>query len=184
MHPINRRAFVATALAAPAAATGLAEYRPPSAIGLGFGTYGMKSLDTAEATADTTALWTAQWLERILILVLDADLGAPRPSWSAIVDLHPAADGRAPDAPELAFASCRRSLQLPWPVVRRRCAEGNVTIAGIDALDAAWMDDGMFSRFALDSYVPTPVVLDDLRELLPRATAERVRRTVELSVNR
>ena len=138
-------------------------------------------LRTAAPESTTTGLWNAIWLDRVLVSILDDDLGASRPSWLAIVAMHPAATRTTTEAVELAFDARRRGAELGWPIARRRCAEGLLEIADLDPADAAWMDDGMFSRFARDGYVGHQPLLDDLAELLPVAVARRVRRVVELS---
>jgi len=49
-----------------------------------------------------------------------------------------------------------------------------VTVPGIDADAARWMDDGMFSREAMTAYPPVHELLDDLRALLPDTVYQRL----------
>ncbi len=54
---------------------------------------------------------------------------------------------------------------FPWPALRRAAAAGAVSVPRIDADDAAWMDDGMFARWASGEVTPCA---ESLAELLPR----------------
>jgi hypothetical protein len=102
--------------------------------------------------------WAAvHWVERVLRAVLDAELGRA-PTWPSLRRLD---DGA-------------RYARRPWAALRRACAAGRVQVADIGRVDAAWMDDGMFSREALGGYPPLQQLVADLRELLPWSCYEQL----------
>lgn len=118
------------------------------------------SLPTAPPTAPTDELWALDWLDRMLAEVLARDLGEPPPSWTALRRL----DRRRP------------ASEFPWAILRRLCSDGSLSIGGVPPYQAAWMDDGMFSREVIAAYPERDEMLADLAELLPAATVERIRR--------
>lgn len=75
-----------------------------------------------------------------------------------------AADGRPPDAD--VAAALRPPMPRSWTDLRHQCAQGGWSEIGCEPELAAWMDDGMFSRWCLGSF-PDPVeLLVDLSELV------------------
>ncbi len=77
--------------------------------------------------------------------------------------------------PELAGADPHTMLALgvpevahrwPWAILRRMCADAALYLPGLDAFEAAWMDDGVFCRWVLASLPPSGPTLDDLEHLL------------------
>ena len=103
-------------------------------------------------------VWRAlAWTDRVLLAVLDADLGQP-PAWPVLAALD------LPVGPSTAS----------WRALRRACRRGSVLVPGVDPATAAWMDDGMFAREAIGAFGPLAAVLGDLRGLLPPTTFDRV----------
>lgn len=94
----------------------------------------------------------AVWLDRLVVSVLHGEVL----EWPAMLALQP---------DHLAGAA-----STTWAQLRERCAAGVVCLDGITACDAAWMDDGMFARFALDPFPELNHLLEPLEALLPPAT--------------
>lgn len=115
---------------------------------------------------------TLRWIDRVLAAVLDADLGRP-PSWPALSALH------ALDSPTRMWSRPARVEQTEppewsWYELRNACAGEELTVPGIDAETAAWMDDGLFAREAIAAFAPLVELLGDLRQLLPPSTFDMV----------
>lgn len=121
-------------------------------------------LPTRPPVADTATFFTVDWLDRVLAEVLHRDLDAPPLSWPAVQRLHRGRD---------------RTV-APWSILRRECAAGQLTIAGVTPATAEWMDDGMFSRESIATYPDVCELLADLSELLAtdvwRSLVERLQR--------
>ncbi len=114
---------------------------------------------------------TLRWLDRVLAVVLDADLGRP-PMWPELALLHrlDAPSRRSPGA-----SSARRTVpEWTWTDLRTACADDIVEVPGIDPDMAGWMDDGLFAREAIAAFAPLVESLGDLRQLLPPGTFEKV----------
>ncbi len=144
----------------------------------------MLGLPTAPASHDVGELWALQWLDAVT-----AELHRRTPGhdlrWPEVARLHPAAHiaGRDPllgslVVPALARLGRAFANVTTWSYLRRDCARGRWEVEGITADAAAWMDDGMFSRWTLqvfpflDDYLEglegalAPVVLDEVRATL------------------
>jgi hypothetical protein len=141
-------------------------------------------LPTHPAEHDPVALWARLWLDAVLAAVA-AD-PARGWTWVDVALLHPAArllHDQAPAAPidrsEVADAVPRLAELLsdgrPWVDLRAACASGAWTVEWLPAELAAWMDDGIFSRWMLDGVTPCDELLDALGELVPAALVDRVR---------
>jgi hypothetical protein len=63
-----------------------------------------------------------------------------------------------------------------WDVLRRLVAKGHDLTAGVGPDEAAWMDDGMFSRHVLAELPPYPVLLERARRSTTPEAFTQVRR--------
>lgn len=141
-------------------------------------------LPTPPPEHDSGELFTTWWLDAVVGLVAETDGGPP--SWSRIVDRHPSAAAVRAVDPVLGAELDEHVVELgnatrrawPWHRLRRVCAEGGLSIEGVSADDARWMDDGCFARRALEPYPSTAELLEVLDALLPPQLAGRLRRIV------
>jgi hypothetical protein len=123
------------------------------------------------------------WLAR----VVHAALGRPSLTWAEAAALHPATDWvglrtSAPSPADLVRATAEVDDPQLWETYRSVCQRGGRT--PWDCLDEdglAWLDAGSFARWMLGEAAPHPTVLEHLDAALPRATADKVFATVQLS---
>lgn len=135
-------------------------------------------LDTPPPPAPVAVLADYTWLAALL----DAPVPRRRLTWSEVLDRHPALGGLDP-----ALTVRAKELYIDWvagdgswETVRRAVAGGRGDECFPPAELAAWMDEGMFSRWVLDQLVPMDDLVAQARpRLLPSAArklAHRVRR--------
>lgn len=121
---------------------------------------------TQPPTHTPTELWSRMWVDRII----DLALGRPpsKIDWSTCAALHPMFDTATlkPDPFELARMVEILAEVTTWDDLRTRCAKGEDVYMGIDARQADWMDDGMFSRWAMSTYAPVGRMLGCAEALL------------------
>lgn len=145
-------------------------------------------LPTRAEPTSSARLHALRWLDAVAV----AALRAPgKLTWSDVLARHPAlADGTAvPDLPrgqqigpiDLAVRAARHAADWTWERSRRACAERRWHIQGLTAQHAAWMDAGVFARWALASF-PPPVELAGLvGHLLPGTVDARLRAVLSAS---
>lgn len=134
------------------------------------------NLATPPAAQGPEAWWAMVWLDRIFAeAVLDP---AHRPSWPEVLALHPlfgAGDASGPAAghrsvtppgPAFATSIAEVASTLTWGTIRSAVACGPDAVNQVDPDLAAWLDDGSFARAVIEPYVPVPVLLHELTELL------------------
>jgi hypothetical protein len=141
----------------------------------------LRTLDrpTAAPATGTEGLFATHWLGNLLVEV-KRRRGL---TWPEAAALHPALDLLAqgdmrvgPDA--LVPAAAALSRVCGWREIRRRCIEGGWLEAQVTPALAGWMDEGMLSRWLLESTMPVEALLADLAGLLVPAVARRVRRSL------
>ncbi|MCC6436340.1 MAG: hypothetical protein IT196_14995 [Acidimicrobiales bacterium] len=54
----------------------------------------------------------------------------------------------------------------PWPCLRAAVAAGTIEMPGVAPDEAAWLDDGLFSRFAMGGLAHPAALFEELRERL------------------
>ncbi len=132
-------------------------------------------LATEAPQAQVVELWATLWLERVLSDVLVEP--GPR-TWPELAWSFPAfgvlSGSRSSSASLDAVVSAGHAAQVwSWGDLRRMHAAGTVASFGIDPADAAWMDDGMFSREALGGLPRLSDLVIELGDLLaPRVTSD------------
>ncbi len=122
-------------------------------------------LGTDGPSASPLQWWVARWLDQLCAepaLELIADERQLVGAFPAGMPFGPVRDlmsllGHA----RLLEASC------PWSLVRSGVAGGALSAPGISAEDAAWMDDGMFQRWAMGEVPPLLHSLAELQARLP-----------------
>lgn len=136
-------------------------------------------LPTEPPAATMLEFVVASWLE----VVLRRALVEPTIAWAEVVSLHPAAASLTsdPSAAEVVRATADLAASLDWERFRTVIA----TIGGFPFDDdaeatAAWMDTGMFSRWALDELGDPGSLLDLLESTLAPSLSERLWSTVRL----
>lgn len=137
-------------------------------------------------STSTTELLARWWLDAVAEQAADgAEL-----SWDRIARLHPAVDVVAaalgvdgPRAGRLAVDHLPVVGRLvaevwPWDRLRTEIAHGDTAVLGVTPAAAAWMDDGMFSRWVVGRF-PAREDLDDLlTATLPPFTFRRIERVL------
>lgn len=143
----------------------------------------MLGLPTAPPDHDVAELWALQWVDAVLAAAHRNPGCTLR--WPQVARLHPAAQVASRD-PLLAALLPGDLVRLgrafarvtPWSFLRHDCAVGRWSVDGIDAGAAAWMDDGMFSRWTMQAFPFLEDELDDLDVLLAPTVADQVRATL------
>jgi len=134
-------------------------------------------LTTAPPTDSMTDFVIAAWLEVISRVALQH----PEITWSDIVALHPACSsiGEAATPTEIAQATQTLGHSLDWERFRRVIsAVGGFPFGDSGKKTAAWMDTGMFSRWAMDSLPSRSDAFDLLDAALGPATFDRLWATI------
>jgi hypothetical protein len=134
-------------------------------------------LATAPPTDSMTDFVIAAWLEVISRVALQH----PGITWSDIVALHPACNSIDEAATPTAIAQATQALghSLDWERFRRVItAVGGFPFGDSGKKTAAWMDTGMFSRWAMDSLPSRSDAFDLLDAALGPATFDRLWATI------
>ena len=115
-------------------------------------------LPTAPPPGDTGVLWTAQWLDALLVAAARGSSGRRRRRpLAALVAAHPAVrafdlDPATIDVERLIAEGARLATWRDWPRLRRACAAGSWSSPELDAATASWLDDGAFARWVLGGW--------------------------------
>ncbi len=127
-------------------------------------------LATAPPATDSGELWALLWLEAILA---DALVAPERRTWTEVVAAHPAFGAVTAGAPALIGAldgdvvalgqATRRAWS--WDRMLEAVRTGRLDL-GFDPVEAAWMDEGMFSREVLGLLPAVEDLFVDLECLL------------------
>lgn len=142
-------------------------------------------LPTAAPTTSTAELFTAWWLDDVAAA---AERRHPkRLGWAEVERLHPAVkllrDGgtRRAGADDVCVLEAARAMgnAIDWPHLRTLATLDKLP-GRVDAHLAAWMDDGMFSRWLLAQQAPVDVLLDEVADHLTPSAARRLGNTVVL----
>jgi hypothetical protein len=147
-------------------------------------------LATPPPPATTLELWTIWWLDHLVEAAVDPGGSGPVRSWADAVTHHPATwlswPGRRrhddtlavpPPGPEPSvLAASAQAVADAWPWSRLRDDPGVLDhpAPGLAADLAAWMDDGMFARWALSRYPSPADLLDACCAVLPVDVAVRL----------
>ncbi len=132
-------------------------------------------LPTEAPQAPVIELWATLWLERVLTDVL-AEPG-PR-TWDELAWSFPAfgvlSGATATSTSVESVVAAGDAAQVwSWADLRRLHAAGTVASFGVTPADAAWMDDGMFSREALGGLPRLKDLVIELGDLLaPRVCSD------------
>ena len=149
---------------------------------------GRRALGLATPPCERTPLdlLDAAFIESVLDMLLDADLGSSRPTWIDLGPSHPLSGSLAITPTEL----CRRRFDvaaISWSKVRHRIIvahwpDPELTPAVAHRPDpeltpavARWLDDGSLARWLLARYPEPAQMLDDVCELVDPATAVDLR---------
>ncbi len=136
-------------------------------------------LATAPPAVGTEVLFASMWLAAISGATGRA--GSP-PTWAEAMALHPVAQliGDRLPGPDgwLVDAARAFAVACPWSEVRRLIGEGGWEEHDVPSAAAAWMDDGMVSRWLLDGRATLSEQLEGTALTLEPDVAARVRRTL------
>jgi hypothetical protein len=135
-------------------------------------------------------LLTGLWLESIVHTGHDEHREGRRMSWAQVARLHPALwllkQGGHRTRPE-DLVRCANALTnvLDWTEVRRQCSERAWLAGLVEPADAAWMDEGMLSRWLVLAHLaPVGVAVRRARSVLRADVASRLESTLrELGID-
>lgn len=136
-------------------------------------------LNTAPPSESMTTFVISAWLEVLTRHALDK----PDIDWESIVALHPAHTLAPTPATPSTLAAATRSLGTTLNWERFRCVIA--TVGGFPFGDnateiAQWMDEGMFSRWAMELLPSRTDALDILESIVGPATYDRLWATLRL----
>lgn len=136
-------------------------------------------LTTAPPSESMTTFVISAWLEVLTRHALDK----PDIDWESIVALHPAHNLAPTPATPSTLAAATRSLGTSLNWERFRCVIA--TVGGFPFGDnateiAQWMDEGMFSRWAMELLPSRTDALDILESIIGPATYDRLWATLRL----
>jgi hypothetical protein len=139
-------------------------------------------LPTPGPTADTVELFALQWLDRLVDEAAGlepCELRGCTERWA--ISRHPAVAalglGTVTEAGLVAHGR-RLATWRDWGQLRRMCAAGAWAHPELGADEAAWLDDGAFSRWALQAWPDLDALAQVAHALLPPRTAGLVDRTL------
>lgn len=146
-------------------------------------------LPTTAPAGSTAELWALYWLDRLVEIASQADGAARLRTWPAVAALHPAVAGlpardRAAAIGEPArLAAAALAWSDAWPWARLRAEPGALNLPWLDLTPAlaAWMDDGMWSRWLLSALPPAEDLLASVHALLGDRVAAAVDMVIEAS---
>ncbi|MEO7555665.1 MAG: hypothetical protein ABIV94_03555 [Acidimicrobiales bacterium] len=131
-------------------------------------------LPTAPPATTTAELWALHWLGALLA----ADSGSLQ-HWGDVARLHPALEGL--NEVELLLASAELgpfadlvAAANDWESARLACARGELTVAGVDADLAEWLDEGSFARWVLGAFPPVGALAEAVAAVLPPGVNQQV----------
>lgn len=112
------------------------------------------------------------WLDRLMVSLLNAPVGAPM-TWHQAVALCPVPRRwRSHDAVDL--GTTLASTTTSWRTLRTATAQGRRSPVGVSPGQAAWMDDAMFARWCMGGFPEPASLRGDVEFLAPAEVAERV----------
>jgi hypothetical protein len=115
-------------------------------------------LDTAPPEGSTARLWVLLWLDAVVSMAGSTRGRRRLRCWQAVAELHPAVPALVADLTEpvpparLVELGDALTRLRDWTEVRRMVASGSLVLPEVDAVAAAWLDDGSFSRWALGGF--------------------------------
>jgi hypothetical protein len=121
-------------------------------------------LATAPPTVGTGAFFLTRWLDGALERAIAGDHVDAGDLLSDGFDPH-----------GIAAATVDFDRRWSWERLRRACAAGEPLVAGMTADEAAWWDEGGFSRRAFEGYLAASTMLDVLHELRPAWLTQTLR---------
>ncbi|MDQ6910495.1 MAG: hypothetical protein M3Z84_06890 [Actinomycetota bacterium] len=133
-------------------------------------------LPTAPPLVTTGHYFSAVWLESVIAMSAGRPRGGRRLRWPEVCRLHPSLQVLAdedPDASPLELAAKAIERTCDWARLRWLVIEGVWPERTLSGADAAWFDDGSFSRWVLGNRPPLPALLDDVARRAGTTTARR-----------
>jgi hypothetical protein len=139
----------------------------------------MLGLPTRPPSYPPLGLWAVMWADSLVRRGSATRLQ----TWREVALSHPVVARLAVDDESLLATATDDLVELAasyanllgWAELRSLCARGQWPLVDADPDDVAWMDDGMFSRWAVADLPELDDLLDDVDLLLPEALRRRVR---------
>jgi hypothetical protein len=134
-------------------------------------------LPTAAPRSATAELFCLLWIERLLNAAVTSAAPRAKAQWPDAVGLHPALaldPGTDADEAESVFAALGASQT--WEDIRQRAIHLDTSGFLPTARLASWMDEGIFSRWVMDSLPPLDQALRLVRPHLSPVAYHRLRR--------
>ncbi|MDQ6928644.1 MAG: hypothetical protein M3159_08270 [Actinomycetota bacterium] len=137
-------------------------------------------LPTAPPLVTTGHYFSAMWLESIAAVSADRPRGGRRLRWAEVCRLHPTfmVFDVEPHPSRMEFAATVIERSCDWERLRWLLIEGAWPERTLSPTDAAWFDEGSFSRWVLGNRAPLPSLLDDVARRAGVTTARRCARVL------
>ncbi len=131
-------------------------------------------LATAPATVPVAAYWASCWLDRVLEAAVTSPTHVAR--WERVARLHIAVPPGVPVPAIDALIAAGNELARvgSWEALRLQVASGRRRVTSVRPAAAAWMDDGMFSRWALEDLAPLGYLRAAVADVVPADVAAAV----------
>lgn len=133
-------------------------------------------LPTAPPLVTTGHYFSAVWLESVIAMSAERPRGGRRLRWPEVCRLHPSFQvlpDEDPGASPLEIAARAIERTCDWGRLRWLVIEGVWPERTLSGTEAAWFDDGSFSRWVLGNRPPLPTLLDDVARRAGATTARR-----------
>jgi hypothetical protein len=139
-------------------------------------------LPTAPPLVTTGHYFAIVWLETVLAVSAERPRGARRLRWPEVCHLHPTfqiLSDEDPEASPIETAAVAIERSCDWERLRWLVIEGIWPEPTVTGADAAWFDEGSFSRWVLGNRGSLHGLLDDVARRAGAATARRCARVLE-----
>lgn len=131
-------------------------------------------LATAPAAVPIAAYWASCWLDRVLAAAAVSPTHVA--TWERVARHHIAVAREAPAPAVDALIAAGNELARvgSWEWLRLQVASGRRRVTTVGTAAAGWMDEGMFSRWALEELAPLGHLRGAVAEVVPAEVAADV----------
>lgn len=125
--------------------------------------------------------FSAMWLESVIAVSADRPRRGQRLRWPEVCRLHPITmvlDNEEPQPARMEMAAMLIERACDWERLRWLVVEGAWPERTLTPTDAAWFDEGSFSRWVMGNRESLPGLLDDVARRAGVTTARRCARVL------
>jgi len=130
------------------------------------------NLDTPACETAAIAFLVALWLDRLMVVILNAATTEPV-EWDDAVALCPIPQ-RWRSSDPIDVGTTLGATARSWSALRTAAIDGSYSPLGMTAERARWMDDAMFARWCMGSFPDLANLRADVEFLAPPPVAERI----------